>query len=49
MHLARMEASAVVNAVLDRMPRVRRDETAPAPVITGVAFRSPAAVPLVWD
>jgi cytochrome P450 len=49
MHLARMETSTVLNAMLDRMPRLRRDPSAPAPVISGIGFRSPATVPLAWD
>jgi len=49
MHLARMEASTALSGFLDRMPRLRRDDTQPAPNISGIAFRSPATVPLVWD
>jgi cytochrome P450 len=49
MHLARMEASAALTGFLDRMPRLRRDPSAPAPVISGIAFRSPAVVPLIWE
>ena len=48
MHLARMEASAALNGFLDRMPKLRRDPAQPAPRISGIAFRSPAAVPLAW-
>ena len=49
MHLARMEAATTLTAFLDRMPRLRRDERLPDPVIRGVAFRSPATVPIRWD
>jgi cytochrome P450 len=49
MHLARMEASTALTGFLDRVPRLRRDESKPPPVITGIAFRSPATVHLRWD
>jgi len=45
-HLARMEATVAVNALLDRLPDMRLDASEPTPTITGVAFRSPAAVPI---
>jgi cytochrome P450 len=40
-HLARLEARLALNAVLDRLPNLRLDPSAPAPTITGLAFRSP--------
>lgn len=40
-HLARLEARLALNAVLDRLPSLRLDPDAPAPTITGLAFRSP--------
>jgi cytochrome P450 len=43
-HLARMEMSVAINALLDRLPELRLDPRSPPPSITGVAFRSPAAV-----
>jgi cytochrome P450 len=46
MPLARMETTVAINALLDRLPDLRLDPTAPAPVINGVAFRSPAALPV---
>ncbi|MBV9512475.1 MAG: cytochrome P450 [Mycobacteriaceae bacterium] len=46
MHLARMETAVAINALLDRLPDLRLDPTAPAPRITGVAFRSPVALPV---
>jgi cytochrome P450 len=46
MHLARMEAAVAVDALLDRLPDLRLDPTRPAPRVVGVAFRSPAALPV---
>jgi cytochrome P450 len=46
MHLARMEAAVAINALLDRLPDLRLDPSAPAPHVTGMAFRSPAALPV---
>jgi cytochrome P450 len=40
-HLARLEARTALNAVLDRLPRMRIDPEAPPPTVTGLAFRSP--------
>ncbi len=46
MHLARMEAAVAINALLDRLPDLRLDPNAPTPQVTGMAFRSPAALPV---
>jgi cytochrome P450 len=46
MHLARMEATVAITALLDRLPELRLDPTAPKPRIVGVAFRSPTALPV---
>jgi cytochrome P450 len=46
MHLARMEATVAINALLDRLSDLRLDSSAPTPHITGMAFRSPAALPV---
>jgi cytochrome P450 len=46
MPLARMETTVAINALLDRLPDLHLDPTAPAPRIKGVAFRSPAALPV---
>jgi cytochrome P450 len=46
MPLARMETTVAINALLDRLPDLHLDPTAPAPVINGVAFRSPATLPV---
>jgi cytochrome P450 len=46
MHLARMETAVALNALLDRLPDLRLDSNAPTPQIVGMAFRSPAALPV---
>jgi cytochrome P450 len=46
MPLARMETMVAINALLDRLPDLHLDPAAPEPVINGVAFRSPAALPV---
>ena len=48
MHLARMETTVALNAVLDRLPDVRIDPDAEAPYITGMTFRAPPALPVVF-
>lgn len=47
-HLARLEARTAVNALLDRLPSLRRDEAAPSRIV-GVAFRSPDRLPVRFD
>jgi cytochrome P450 len=47
-HLARMETVVVVDAVLDRLPDLRLDPEAEAPYITGMVFRAPPALPVVF-
>ena len=49
MHLARMETTVVLNAVLDRLPGVRLDRDAPPAQISGLTFRAPPALPVCWD
>ncbi|ORB13218.1 cytochrome P450 [Mycobacterium noviomagense] len=46
MHLARMEATVAITALLDRLPDLRLDPKAPKPRVVGVAFRSPLALPV---
>jgi len=47
-HLARLEARTALSAVLDRLPDVRIDTNAPPPTVTGLAFRSPQALPVLF-
>ncbi|MGI9601701.1 MAG: cytochrome P450 [Acidimicrobiales bacterium] len=49
MHLARMELSVGINAVLDRLPDLRLDPAEPVPAIAGYAFRGPPRVPVVFS
>ena len=49
MHLARMEATVAIDALLDRLPDLRLDPSAPPPHVTGMAFRSPAALPVEFS
>lgn len=48
-HLAKVEARTALTAVLDRLPSLRIDPAAPPPRITGLAFRSPQALPVRFD
>jgi cytochrome P450 len=47
-HLARMETTVAMNAVLDRLPELRLDPDAEPPYITGMVFRAPPALPVAW-
>jgi cytochrome P450 len=49
MHLARMESRVVLEAVLDRLPNLRLDPEAKDPHISGQMFRSPLALPVLFD
>jgi cytochrome P450 len=49
MHLARMETTVAINIVLDRLPDVRFDDSVERPEITGLMFRAPTALPVVFD
>jgi cytochrome P450 len=49
MHLARMETAVVITALLDRLPGLRLDPAASDVHITGALFRSPRALPVVFD
>jgi cytochrome P450 len=49
MHLARLELRVGLGAILDRLPNLRLDPDAPAPVIEGYAFRGPNALPVLFD
>jgi cytochrome P450 len=48
-HLAKLEARTVVGAALDRLPGLRLDPAAEPPRITGLAFRSPQALRVLFD
>jgi cytochrome P450 len=53
-HLAKLETAVAVNAVLDRLPNLRLDPAEmakgeAAPHIHGLTFRSPTALPVLWD
>jgi cytochrome P450 len=48
MHLARMETRVVVNAVLERLPDVRLDPDAKDVHVTGLTFRAPQALPVLF-
>lgn len=48
LHLARMETRVVMDRILDRLPGLRLDPEAEAPRITGLTFRAPNALPVVW-
>jgi cytochrome P450 len=49
MHLARLETSVLLNAVLDRLPNLRLDPAAEDPHIHGLIFRSPPDLPVQFD
>lgn len=49
MHLARLELRVGLNAVLDRLPRLRLDPERPRPEIRGHAFRGPTTLPVLFD
>lgn len=47
-HLARMETTVAINAVLDRLPNLRLADDAEDVHITGLAFRAPNHLPVVF-
>jgi cytochrome P450 len=49
MHLARMETKVAINRIFDRLPNVRLDPDAEPPYITGMTFRSPPRLDVVFD
>jgi cytochrome P450 len=49
LHLARMETRVLLTQLLDRLPNLRLDPDATAPQITGMVFRAPPAIRVVWD
>jgi cytochrome P450 len=48
-HLARMEVRVALDAMLDRLPRLRLDPGAPPPQILGLAFRAPKRLDVRLD
>ena len=48
MHLATLELETALGVLLERLPNLRRDPAAPAPVITGGSFRTALALPVVF-
>jgi cytochrome P450 len=46
-HLARMEASVALNALLDRLPNLRLNPSLEANIV-GLAFRSPDQLPVLF-
>ena len=49
MHLARLELRVGLETILARLPNLRLDPDAPAPVIEGLAFRGPTSLPVLFD
>jgi cytochrome P450 len=49
MHLARMEMRVAMNLLIDRLPNLRFDPEADDLHIRGQVFRSPAALPVVFE
>ena len=49
MHLARMETTCLLNALADRLPNLRLDPDADDVHITGLVFRAPARLPVLFD
>jgi len=48
-HLARLEMTHAIGAILDRLPNLRMDPDKPAPRVSGLNSRSPKAVHVVFD
>jgi len=49
MHLARMETTVALNALLDRLPGLRLDPAADDLHVSGLTFRAPRTLPVVFD
>jgi cytochrome P450 len=47
-HLARMETRVLLEKIFDRLPNLRIDTEAPEGPITGMTFRSPTALPVLF-
>ena len=48
LHLARMETTVALNAILDRLPDLRLDPDAEDVHISGLTFRAPARLPVLF-
>jgi cytochrome P450 len=48
LHLARMETKVLLTQLFDRLPNLRFDPDTEPPAITGMVFRAPPALPVVW-
>jgi len=48
MHLARMETKVAINRIFDRLPNLRLDPDADPPYITGMTFRSPPRLEVIF-
>jgi cytochrome P450 len=48
LHLARMETRVALGRLLDRLPNLRLDPDAETPFITGMTFRAPNHLPVVF-
>ncbi|MGH9029065.1 MAG: cytochrome P450, partial [Acidimicrobiales bacterium] len=48
LHLARMETTVLLHALLDRLPELRLDPDADDLHITGLIFRAPASLPVLF-
>lgn len=46
--VARLELDAALRRLLERLPRLRPDPAVAAPLITGLWYRMPTAVPVIW-
>lgn len=49
MHLARLEAKVALGRLLERLPRLRLDPEHRHPTPTGLIFRKPPALHLIWS
>jgi cytochrome P450 len=49
LHLARLESTVALDALLDRLPHLRLDPAAGDIHVSGLTFRSPLALPVVFD
>jgi cytochrome P450 len=48
-HLARLELTRALNALLDRLPNLRLDPEQPAPRVVGLNSRAPTAIHVLFD